>query len=171
MNTKWVTLQKDAPERKPKPAASSSLLAAMCCHIQGVETGKRECLLSAPQPSTSNVKSKVLDSPSAPTLHFPSQGCSCRRKTKLNFAMLQHTWAKALHQKYVMSQVTANLDHRQSSHSEVKLECLQQIRQKHASFTWNHQTDVFLFTDAGEGKTFLFTRSSACLYKALNHDN
>lgn len=58
-----------------------------------------------------------------------------KKKNKLNFAMLQHRQAKALYQNYAMLQVTANSDHRQSSHGEVKLECLQQIGQKHASFT------------------------------------
>lgn len=78
---------------------------------------------------------------------FPQPGRQCqkkkKKKNKLNFAMLQHRQAKALYQNYAMLQVTANSDHRQSSHGEVKLECLQQIGQKHASFTWSHQTEVF----------------------------
>lgn len=96
MNASWVILPKDTPERKPKPAASSLLQAAI---IQGAEREQWECVLSTPWPGTSSVKTKHLNSHSAHRLHFPSHGCSCRRKTKLNFAVLQHKQAKALHQK------------------------------------------------------------------------
>lgn len=97
MNASWVMLPKDTPERKPKPAASFLLQAVI---IQGAEGEKRECVLSTPWPGTSkHVKTKHLNSLSAHRLHFPSHGCSCRRKTKLNFAVLQHKQAKALRQK------------------------------------------------------------------------
>lgn len=83
MITKWVMLQKDAPERKPKAATSSLLQAAMTYRIQA-ERGK----WVRPFCCTSRVETKARDSPSAPTLHFPSPGCSYRRKNKLPFALL-----------------------------------------------------------------------------------
>lgn len=64
------------------------------------------------------------------TLHSSSQGWSCRSEIRLNSAVLQQSVKK-----YLMLQVTANSDHRQSYHSEVKLRFLHQIKQKHTRVT------------------------------------
>lgn len=77
MGTKWVTLWKDTSERKLKPAASSSLQAAVCCHIQGVE---RKGWMW-----TSSVGTKVLGSLPVLTLHFPSSGLQLQKWNQTKF--------------------------------------------------------------------------------------
>lgn len=85
MNTKCVMLQKDAPERKPKPAAFSSLQAAMCCHIQGVETGK---VRMSPFWSTARHMQCQNQSPGLPQFShspFPQPGLQLQKKNQIKF--------------------------------------------------------------------------------------
>lgn len=123
--------------KKLKPTASSSQ-AAVCCHIQGVES-----MNVSPQPGPFSAGTKVLDSPCAHT-PFPQFRAAVAevKSGKILPCFSTDKW-KLCVKKYLVLQVTANSDHRQSPHSEVKPRFIHQIKQKHTRVTWSHQTDIF----------------------------
>lgn len=159
MGTKWVMLWKDKSKRKFKPAASS---CSVLPHSRGLEKSVNVAfLLHGQAHPVLEQKSWALP---VLTFNFPSQDCRCRSKIRLNSTVLQHRRTKALFAKIRDAASDGKLRPQQSSHSEVKLEFLHQIKQKHTSFTWNHQTDILSLL-MQERTNLCF--SGPCLYKAL----
>lgn len=170
MDTKWVMLEKDASERKVKPAASSLSQAAVCCHKREIEREVWTCPFCS-------VARHIQCWNQSPGLSLCSHSTSpvwaavAEVKSNLNSAMLQHRRTKALYQKLRDAANDGKLRPQakfpQWSETQISSPDQAETHQLHLKSADRH----FLFTDAGEDKSSLLPWCCACLYKALHPCN